>query len=154
MNPDLIPFYFNETELATLQGLQGKSLFRAVYTVWRNIAKKDDIYESLDWISLFFEGGQVDFTVREDQQGMEIRPLNFALEQTRVAQQFGGQVELKQVDMSLSPAWEGTIGSPLQSIGFSSPMDGYFQSNLLQLEFSDKTVELSLGEEGLLAYQL
>lgn len=154
MNPELIPHYFNENELQALQQLEGKPIYRVVYTIWSNVAKQEEVYESLDWISLFFEKARVDFTVREDQQGMEIRELNFALEQTRIAQQFRGQVELRQVDMSESPVWEAVIGNPLNAIGFTSPMDGYFQSNLIRLEFLDKTVEIALGEEGLLAYQL
>ncbi|MCI4670244.1 MAG: hypothetical protein MRZ79_19060 [Bacteroidia bacterium] len=154
MNPDLIPFYFSEEELLKLKGVEGRSLSGVIYTVWRNVAKKAEIYEALDWISLFFEEKRLDFTIREDQQGMELKELNFSLEQTRVAQQFNGQVELKQVDMSESPVWGKAIGLPLNSVGLSSPIDGYFQSNLLQLEFTQATMEIALGQEGLIAYQL
>jgi len=155
MNPDLIPFYFQEEELEQIAEAEGKRLEKVIYTIWRNIAKKEEIFEALDGISLFFEDGQrLDLLPREDQQGIEIRSLNFALEQTRVQQQFKGQVELKQVDMSLSPVWKDSLGQRLDSVGMNSPMDGYFQSNLIQLKFSGTQVEISMGQEGLIAYTI
>ncbi len=155
MNPDLIPFYFQEEELEQIAKVEGKRLEKVIYTIWRNIAKTEEIFEALDGISLFFEDGQrLDLLPREDQQGIEVRSLNFALEKTRVQQQFKGQVELKQVDMSLSPVWKDSLGQRLDSVGMNSPMDGYFQSNLLQLEFSGTQVEVSMGQEGLIAYTI
>ncbi|MEO0896911.1 MAG: hypothetical protein AAFY71_10965 [Bacteroidota bacterium] len=154
MIPDYIPSYFNSEELNSLKAVEGVRLEKVLYTIWRNIAKKDAIYEALDWISLQFEDGQIiHLTTNEQQNGMTLGDLNFSLEQTKVIQQFNGQVELKQVDMSLSPIWKDVLGRPLDSVGLSSPLDGFFQSNVIQLAFSGKNIEISLGEEGLLAYE-
>ena len=52
---EILPTYFSPEELEKLRHLEGKKLIKVVYTVWRNVAKKNDIYEALDWIELYLD---------------------------------------------------------------------------------------------------
>lgn len=152
---DPMPTYFNEQELNELRALKGKVLLRVLYTIWRNIANPAEPYEALDWIELIFvDGTEIAFTRAEESNGMEIRELNFAMEQTRIVQQFRGQVEWERVDMSSSSIWENCIGSPVTGIGLEHHGVNMHPSHTIHLTFGGQTQELGLGEEGLIVRQM
>ncbi|GAB4416807.1 MAG: hypothetical protein OHK0039_26480 [Bacteroidia bacterium] len=147
-----LPNYFRPDELEALRYLQGRVLDKVLYTVWRNVADQTQPYALLEWVELYFGDGEVLALTssEEEPRGLEIRPLNFGLEQTRVIQQFRGQVELERVDMSESPIWAGQIGSAVTAIGLVSFGEELYQNNLLHIEFESRRIEVSLNEDGLL----
>jgi len=151
---DILPTYFAPDELDRLRKMEGMKLVRVTYTVWRNVAKKDDVYEALDWIELYMDKAKLSLGVNESQTGLVVKDFNFALEQTRIIQQFRGQVEIEQVDMSESSVWKHLIGQEVLSMGLMSLYRDLYQNHVIQLLFSADTIEITLGEEGLIAYIL
>ncbi|MEM7369404.1 MAG: hypothetical protein AAF587_12450 [Bacteroidota bacterium] len=146
-----MPTYFNQEELAALQALEGKHLAQVFYTIWRNISKPEEPYEALDCLELrFADGDDIAFTRAEEGQGIQIEDYHFALEQTKVVQQFRGQVELERIDMSQSPVWQACIGLPVTAIGLEHHGPKLHPSHVIQIEFGRQTQEIALGEEGLI----
>jgi hypothetical protein len=151
----LLPQYFAPYEVQQLHELKGKLLDRVVYTIWRNVAKPAESYEALEWLELNFQDGtQLSLTAGEETSGLQLKEFNFGLEQTRVIQQFRGQVELERVEMNDSPIWKNLIGEAVIGIGLVMMDRDLYQNHLLHLEFSPALVEISLGEEGLVIRQL
>lgn len=151
MHSPLIPNHFLAEELTILKEMEGKQLARVVYTIWKNVAAKEGAYEALDWVELVFaDGSKFDFTAGEETDGIHLRDFNFGLEQTRILQQFQGQVELDRVGMNESSVWKSAIGERLVSVGLLHDFDQQFQNHILQLEFGSHLIEFSLGEEGLI----
>ncbi|RMG72957.1 MAG: hypothetical protein D6722_04460 [Bacteroidetes bacterium] len=150
---DLIPSYFTEEELRRLRGLEQRLLARVWYVIWRNVAKPEAPYEVLEWISLqFADGERLDLRRSESETGgIELDGLNLGLEQTKVLQQFRGQVELERVDMSPSPVWDSVMGKPVTAVGLEQLDRDHFRNHVLHLEFGEEVVEIALNQEGLLA---
>jgi hypothetical protein len=148
---DILPTYFAPHEVQALHELQGKVLDRVVYTIWRNVAKPTESYEALEWVELnFTDGSMISLTAGEETTGLQLRELNFGLEQTRVQQQFRGQVELERVEVNGHPVWKEVIGLPITAIGLVMLDRDLYPNHLLQLELGPEMVEFSLGEEGML----
>ncbi|MEM7658244.1 MAG: hypothetical protein AAF399_19110 [Bacteroidota bacterium] len=148
---DILPTYFAPHEVQELHELQGKVLDRVVYTIWRNVAKPTESYEALEWVELnFSDGSLMSLTAGEETTGIQLKELNFGLEQTRILQQFRGQVELERVEVNGHPVWQELIDLPITGIGLVMLDRDLYPNNLLHLEFGSATVEFSLGEEGLL----
>lgn len=155
MMHDILPSYFTPDEVFTLRETEGKKLVSTVYTIWKNVAKPEAAFQALDWISLGFgDGVALDIYGGAESEGIQIKPLNFSLLQTQIWQQFRGQVEIEQVEMSQSPIWQPVIGQRIQSIGLASPSDDLFQNHLIQIHATEMAIEISKDEEGLLAYPL
>lgn len=148
---DFMPSYFNEVELAALRALEGKHLVKVLYTIWRNVSNPQEPYEALDCLELFLhDGSELAFTRAEEENSIQIGEYQFALEQTRVVQQFRGQVELERIDMSQSPIWETCIGRPITAIGLEHHGPNLHPSHIVQIELGGQTQEIALGEEGLI----
>ncbi|WNJ19395.1 hypothetical protein [Pontibacter sp. G13] len=148
---DMFTNYFSPEDLSTLRSFQGSTLLRVNYVIWRNIAKPHDIMEVLEWIDLqFAEGGRLSITAGEESLGLELEDLNFGLEQTKVLQQFRGQVELEMIDMTDSPTWAGLAGQQLVAIGLMAHDRNQHPNKMIQFEFEDSMVDLAVQDEGLL----
>ncbi|MEO1451667.1 MAG: hypothetical protein AAFV07_19215 [Bacteroidota bacterium] len=148
---DALPTYFGEEELKALRALEGQHILRVFYTIWRNNADKGGGFESLDWVEIQFESGhKITFHADEEEKGIEITPLNFGLEQTRIQQQFRGQVSLERVDMSQSPVWESLIGAPITAIGLLHMDKRQHPNHVFQLELGETSLEFTREEAGLL----
>ncbi|MDX1907865.1 MAG: hypothetical protein SF053_12600 [Bacteroidia bacterium] len=149
------PDTFTPAELDTLASLDGKTLQKVIYTVWKNLTPGGGQFQALDWISLiWYDGARTDLHAVEDQPGIRIEPLNYGLEQTRVIQSLPGQVEMEQVDMTFSPVWMGLQGVSVTSIGLEEVDEDLFRNDVFHLEFEDTTIEISLGEAGMSARRL
>lgn len=147
---DYFPGYFSNEELQKLSQVKGKVLTRVLYTVWENLTNRGEGYKSLDWVELFFsDGTDLTFRAMENSSGIEIQPLNYPFEQTRVLQQFKGQVRLERIDMGNSPVWAGIIGQPVLSIGMEEHAPGQFANHILQMEIGERIIEITYEEEGL-----
>ncbi len=147
---DLFPSNFTDVELAELKHLEGKILERVYYTVWKNLSSAGDQYQALDWIELVFSDGQeIAFTAGEHSDGLQIREFFFALEQTKIQQQFRGQVRLERMEVSGGEVWKEAIGQRLLALGMVERPDGLIQNNQLQLNFSGIVLALGLHEEGM-----
>lgn len=145
-----IPGYFSLSELEQLAAVKNKTLEKVIYTVWKNLSSNGEGFESLDWVEFFFsENVQLTIHAGEDSSGISIEPLNYGLQQTRVLQQFRGQVVLDRIDMSHSPVWVALIGQKVDNIGLESHDHDQFANHMIQLGLGEKSVEISLGEEGL-----
>lgn len=152
---DALPTYFGEDEIKALRALEGEQILRVFYTIWRNNSDKGDGFESLDWVELKFESGHsITFHADEEQQGIEIAPLNFGLEQTRIQQQFRGQVSLERVDMTMSPVWESLIGAPITAIGLLHMDKRQHPNHVFHLELGAKSLEFAREESGLIVKPL
>ncbi|MDP5171361.1 MAG: hypothetical protein NWR72_14045 [Bacteroidia bacterium] len=148
---DLFPLNFTESELKDLNALEGRELSQVFYTVWNNLSAKGGDFQALDWVELFFaDGHEIAFTAGEESDGLRVTELNFGLEQTRIQQQFNGQVMLQRLDVSSGAVWQAALGKKLLSVGMLEGPDGLIQNNQLQLNFSGVVMELALNEEGML----
>lgn len=148
---DAIPTYFGEEEIKALRSLEGQRILRVFYTIWRNNSTKGGGFESLDWVELKFENGhEITFHADEDAAGIEITPLNLGLEQTRVQQQFKGQVSLERVDMTDSPVWQALIGASISAIGLVHMDKRQHPNHVFHLEIDKQSLEFSRGDAGLI----
>ncbi|MEZ4774484.1 MAG: hypothetical protein R3D00_14965 [Bacteroidia bacterium] len=146
-----IPGYFSLSELEQLAAVKGRMLEKVIYTVWKNLSSNGDGFESLDWVEFFFsENVQLTIHAGEDSSGISIEPLNYGIQQTRVFQQFRGQVVLDRIDMSVSPVWAALMGEKVSDIGLESHDHDQFANHIIQLELGGKRVEITMGEEGLI----
>ncbi len=147
---DLFPLHFTDDELFRLNELEGKVLSRATYVIWKNLTQKGDDFQALDWVKLDFEDGdQVVFTAGEESDGLRVTALDLGLEQTRIQQQFGGQVALEETDVSTGSVWGSAIGKKLTSVGLLEGPDKKVQNNQLQLDFEGKVIRFELNAEGM-----
>ncbi|MDX2246703.1 MAG: hypothetical protein SF052_08015 [Bacteroidia bacterium] len=145
-----IPGYFSESEKKQLAAIQGETLERVFYTVWKNLSAHGEGFESLDWVELFFsENVHLTIHAGENSSGITIKPLNYGFEQTRVFRQFQGQVVLDRIDMSSSPVWVSLLGKKVISVGLEEHDHGQFANHIIQLGFEEKRVEIRMDEEGL-----
>lgn len=148
---DLFPHTFSEDELYALNSREGKRLTRVDYIIWQNLTTKGDGYQALDWVELTFEDGdKMALTAGEESDGLKLRELNFGLEQTRVQQQFNGQVKLERENVSTGSVWKRTIGNRLTSVGLLEGPDERIQNNQLQLDFEGVRIRFELNEEGMI----
>lgn len=125
-----------------------------MYTVWHNLAQKGNDYQALDWVELIFEDGEsVALTAGEHSDGLRITDLNFGLEQTKIQQQFNGQVMLDRSDVSTGQVWSPAIGNQLTSVGLLEGPDEKIQNNQLQFDFAGVKMLFELNEEGMAVRQ-
>lgn len=151
---DLFPLHFTDAELHRLNSLEGKTLTRVMYTVWHNIAQKGNDYQALDWVELIFDDGEsVALTAGEHSDGLRITDFNFGLEQTKIQQQFNGQVMLDRSDVSTGQVWSPAIGNKLTSVGLLEGPDEKIQNNQLQFDFAGEKMLFELNEEGMVVRQ-
>lgn len=151
---DLFPLHFTDQELFRLNALEGRTLTRVMYTVWHNIAQKGGDYQALDWVELIFEDGEsVGLTAGDESDGLRITDLHFGLEQTKIQQQFNGQVMLDRSDVSTGQVWSPAIGNQLTSVGLLEGPDEKIQNNQLQFDFAGVKMLFELSEEGMAVRQ-
>ena len=148
---DLFPLNFTDEELFHLNSKEGKRLAAVDYIIWQNMTAKGDGYQALDWVELQFDDGdRIAFTAGEESDGLRITELNFALEQTKVQQQFAGQVSLVRESVSNGQVWKRAIGNRLTSVGLLEGPDEKIQNNQLQLDFEGIRIRFELNEEGMI----
>ena len=148
---DLFPNSFSDEELFFLNSKEGKRLTKVDYIIWQNLTAKGDGYQALDWVELTFDDGdKLALTAGEESDGLRIAELNFGLEQTKVQQQFDGQVKLERENVSSGSVWKRAMGNQLTSVGLLEGPDERIQNNQLQLDFDGARIRFELNQEGMI----
>lgn len=142
--------FFSEKEIAAISGLKDETLEYVIYHVWTNVAKQGEMYECLDWLELRFKGmSRIFLTAGEESDGIKVINFDLAEKKKEVAEQFGGQIEIRSYIMNEMELWKPAINLPIEEVKLHQIKETVLNDEII-LKFDTKDTETEEDEHQIL----